>query len=128
MVSNFTLTSLSKNMSISGEIIRPIVGLSTNQFIPLSTDFEWGMEFFFLLLQTLTLLFWSILFAAFIKDRHYEDPTSLLIISFGLADVLFAATCLHSSITVVSDKGYNRGYIGNTGYTRRFLIIISYYI
>ena len=97
--------------STAGDIIRPIVGLATNQFIPLT---DWGYTFVwvFIPLELVTLLFWTVLLVAFVRDRHYEDPNNLLILSFSLADIVCTTTSLHTTISFAIDHGYSRGYIG----------------
>ena len=92
-------------------ITRPIVGLATNQFIPL-TDNEFIATCLSLALQCATLLLWAALLVAIVRDRHYEDPNNLLIISFALADIVCTSTSLHHCLSLVLDHGYSGGYIG----------------
>ena len=98
-------------MSIAGEIIRPIVGLATNQFIPLS-ETQYIFACLYMPLPCATLLFWVVLLVAIVRDRHYEDANNLLIMSFALADIVCSSTSLHSAISMVIDHGYSRGFTG----------------
>ena len=98
-------------MSSALNITRPIVGLATNQFIPL-TDIDFVFACLFLSIESLTLLLWAVILVAIVRDRHYEDPNNLLIVSFALADIVCASTSLHSAISNVWDHGYSRGYTG----------------
>ena len=98
-------------MSSAGDIIRPIVGLATNQFIPL-TDIKLIFQCLLLPIECATLLFWVVLLVAIVRDRHYEDPNNLLIVSFALADIVYASTSLHAAISLVMNHGYSRGFTG----------------
>ena len=98
-------------MSSDGDIIIPIVGLAANQFIPL-TDFGYIFACVYVPLQCGTLLFWAILLVAIVRNRHYEDPNNLLIVSFALADIVCSLTSLQSSMSLVLDHGYSRGFTG----------------
>ena len=94
-------------------ITRPIVGLATNQFIPL-TDIGFIFAFLYSSIECATLLLWAVLLAAIVRDRHYEDPNNLLIVSFALSDIVCTSTILHSAISNVWDHGYSRGFTGTT--------------
>ena len=98
-------------MSMAGEIIRPIVGLATNRFIPLS-ETQYIFACLYMPLPCATLLFWVVLLVAIVRDRHYEDANNLLIMSFALADIVCSSTSLHSAISMVIDHGYSRGFTG----------------
>ena len=47
---------------------------------------------------------------AIVRDRHYEDPNNLLIVSSALADIVCTSTSLYAAISIVLDHGYSRGY------------------
>ena len=102
-------------MSSALNITRPIVGLATNQFIPL-TDLYFVFSCLWLSIECATLLLWIVILVAIARDRHYEDPNNLLIVSFALADIVCTSTTLHSTLSVVLDRGYSRGFIGTTLY------------
>ena len=91
---------------------RPIVGLATNYFYPLS---ESMLVFGYILLPfpILTIVMWTVLLIVMIKDRHYEDPNNLLIFSFGIADLLMGVTAFCSILSKIVFKGYIMGYTGN---------------
>ena len=92
-------------------ITRPIIGLAANEFIPL-TDIGYIFSCIWLPLQCATLLFWAVLLVAIVRDRHYEDPNNLLIVSIALADIVCTSTSLHTVISNVWDHGYSRGFTG----------------
>ena len=94
-------------------ITRPIVGLAANQFIPLS-DIGYIFACLYLPLQCATLLLWAVLLVAIVRDRHYEDPNNLLIVSFALADLVCTSTSLHDCLSLVLNHGYSRGFLGTT--------------
>jgi hypothetical protein len=96
----------------ASEIIRPIVGLGSGQFIPLSENIRLLFLWLFLPIQTLTIFAWIIIIVAIIKYRHYEDSNNLLIISFSLADLIFTITMGHSAASLVWNHGYANGYAG----------------
>ena len=98
-------------MSNASDIIRPIVGLATDQFIPL-IGVQYIFSCLYLSLQIATLLFWIVLFIAIVRDRHYDDSNNLLIISLALADIVLVSTGFHSTITGVLYHGYSNGFIG----------------
>lgn len=98
-------------MSSAVEITRPIVGLATNQFIPV-TDIKYISVSLNLSLQGATLLFWAVLLVAIVRDSHYEDPNNLLIVSFALADIVCSSTSFHAALSVVLDHGFSRGFTG----------------
>lgn len=92
--------------------IGPIIGLATgSHFYPVSEPSRL-VSLLHLLLQSTTLLLWMAIFAAILKDRHYQDANNLLVISFAMADVVLAATSCHSATLIVRDGGYSGGYIG----------------
>jgi hypothetical protein len=88
-----------------------IVGLDIDQFIPLA-DYVYIMACIFLPFQILTLIFWIIILIAIVKDRHYEEPNNLLIISFALADLLCVLTAIITASLSIWHHGYASGYIG----------------
>ena len=98
-------------MGITKEIIMPVVGLATNQFIPF-TENDYVFTYIYLCLQCATLLFWVVLLVAIVRDRHYEDANNLLIMSFALADIVCTSSSFHSCLSNILDHGYARGYIG----------------
>ena len=100
-------------MSSALNITRPIVGLAANQFIPLA-DINFVFACLFLSIESATLLFWAVLLVAIVRDRHYEDPNNLLIVSFALADIVCTSTSLHTAISNVWDNGYSRGFTGTS--------------
>ena len=106
-------------MNCALNFTRPIVGLAADQFIPL-TDTNFVFACLFLPIQGATLLFWAVLLVAIVRDRHYEDPNNLLIMSFALADIVFTSTTLHTCLLFVLDHGYSRGYIGMLCWRFRF--------
>ena len=108
-----SIPSLTKTteMSSAGDITRPIVGLATNQFIPL-TDTTIIFAYLYLSFECATLLFWAVILVAIVRDRHYEDANNLLIMSFALADIVCSSTSLHFAISYISDHGYSRGFTG----------------
>ena len=100
-------------MSSALNITRPIIGLATNQFIPF-TDINFVFACLFLSIESATLLLWAVILVAIVRDRHYEDPNNLLIVSFALADIVCTSTILHSAVSNVWDYGYSRGFTGTT--------------
>ena len=94
-------------------ITRPIVGLATNQFIPMS-DTRFVFACLCVSIECVTLLFWTVLLVAMVRDRHYEDANNLLVMSFAFAGVIGSSTLLHHAVTSVSAQGYSRGFIGTT--------------
>ena len=100
-------------MSIALNITRPIVGLAANQFIPF-TVINFVFTCTWMCIECATLLFWAVLLVAIVRDRHYEDPNNLLIVSFALADLVCSLTNLHTATSNVWDHGYSRGLIGKT--------------
>lgn len=98
-------------MSAASDIMKPIVGLATNQFIPLP-DFPYPVLWGLLILQILTLLFWVVLFIGMIKDRYYEDPNNLILMSFALSDTLLSGVSFHAVFSLVANHGFSQGYIG----------------
>ena len=98
-------------MNSALNITRPIVGLATNQFIPF-TDIDFVFACIWLGVECATLLFWAVLLVAIVRDRHYEDPNNLLIVSFALADFVYTSAGLHAGISNVWDHGYSRGFTG----------------
>jgi hypothetical protein len=88
-----------------------IVGLDIDQFIPLM-DHVYIMAGIILPMQTLTLIFWIIILIAIVKDRHYEEPNNLFIISFALADLVCVLTAIMIAFLGLWNHGYASGYIG----------------
>ena len=122
--SSHFLPKKQKKMSSASDIIRPIVGLATNQFIPM-TDIHFIFACLNLSLQSVTLLFWAVLLVALVRDRHYDDPNNLLIVSFALADIVSTSNSLYAVISFVLDRGYARGFIGRSiDYQETYIIPI----
>ena len=103
-------------MSSASDITRPIVGLATNQFIPLS-ETQYLFAFLYLSLQSATLLFWAVLLVAVVRDRQFENPNNLLVMSLALADIVVAATGFHSALPIVLNHGNSTGFTGMIDYS-----------
>ena len=115
-------------MSSALNITRPIVGLAANQFIPL-TDINFVIICIWMCIECATLFFWAVILVAIVRDRHYEDPNNLLIVSFALSDIVFASTSFHNTLSLVMDHGYSRGFIGKIiDYQEMYQINISHLI
>ena len=74
-------------MSSAVDITRPIVGLATNQFIPLS-DINFVFACLSMPLQCATLLSWAVLLVAIVRDRHYEELNNRFFVFFKNQSVL----------------------------------------
>ena len=90
----------------------PITGYATALFYPGTPEVALLAAIVFLPFTIISLLAWLLVIFAIIKDRHYEDPNNLLIISFGMSDLLLNASLLHTFLSYLNDGGYSRGYEG----------------
>lgn len=88
-----------------------IVGYASDSYYPFVNDYL-RIGYAFLIPQTLiALLMWGVILTALIRDKQYLDSNNLLVISFGMADILMLCVSFQSALVADIQGGWGKGYI-----------------
>ena len=74
--------------------------------------------------SVLGLIGWSIIFAVIFRERLYDDPDNLILLSFGLADFLILCYCLVDCLQLLLFGRFAAGYMGCIAET--FIVTIGF--
>lgn len=87
-----------------------IVGYESDHFVPYTNEIIRALYTILIPQSVIAITLWVVILFCLIRDKHYRDPNNLLIISFGIADLMLLFISLQSSLINELDGGYGKGY------------------
>ena len=96
-------------MSGSGEL-SGIVGYASDSYYPFVNDYLRIGYAFLIPLTLIALLMWGVILTALIRDKQYLDSNNLLVISFGIADILMLFVSFQTALIAHIQDGWGKGY------------------